>query len=67
MAISELTKRIASGKRAELRQKREKNISAIQAHRDAIDKLRAINDNIKLEIDSLVADIPEPVPAPEEV
>ena len=62
--ISEKTKQIASSKKASLRQQRKKNLGAIQTHRNAIDKLQAINTELKIQYDALEMDIPEPTPAP---
>lgn len=60
MAITERTKQIIAGQRAQLKQKIDANLADIQAHLEAIETISARNVALKADFDTLKKDIAEP-------
>jgi len=60
MAITERTKQIIAGQRAQLKQKIDANLADIQAHLEAIETISARNVALKSDFDTLKKDIAEP-------
>ena len=67
MAISEETRSAVSQQKGVLKNQFKTNLADIQAHRDAITTLQAVNVNLKIQYEALDADIPEPTPKSVEV
>lgn len=65
MVISEKTKQAVARCKSSLRQRYDANTMDINEHKDAIEKIRALNVSLKAEYDALDADIPEPTPTPD--
>ena len=62
MAISEKTKQIVARHRSQLKQMIDANLADIEAHQEAIDKIKARNVTLKADFEFLKRDIAEPTP-----
>ena len=62
MAITEKTKQIVAQQRNQLKQIIDANLADIEAHKDAIDAIKARNIALKEDFEALKKDIPEPTP-----